>query len=298
MDDVWTKKFTQMIMQYNQSRIDECVKCLSEKYEFDQEEASNHLRENIVFDKKKSNTKANTVEKPFSYDDVEHDKCIGIRTCGRLFLQCKATKVNDKYCNACLKQCDKNDDGLPDNYTVEERKMPNYTNRKGIKPINYGVYLAKNKIDPKSLSFDIDPELLTSTLPKRGRPKVKSHTLSISSIYDELIEQEHHNIEESKTSTHDSLSDSLYDESYNGECDLSDKITGVIIEQDNKKFIKTSKVMSNGKFGCIKYNESINLDNINPSAIKPPVDKKDKIGLLVGVWSESKGKIVKYDSLS
>jgi hypothetical protein len=123
------------------SVLEEVVNKLSEKYEFDAEEAMEFLGV-VTFKKPKKSKK---VQLPWC-GMVIPNCCQALKVNKGLHSQCLNDKVEEgEFCKSCQKDADKNG-GTPSKGTASARIDPEYTDAKGKAPVNYGNYMKKEGI--------------------------------------------------------------------------------------------------------------------------------------------------------
>ena len=123
------------------SVLEEVVNKLSEKYEFDAEEAMEVLGV-VTFKKPKKSKK---VQLPWC-GMVIPNCCQALKVNKGLHSQCLNDKVEEgEFCKSCQKDADKNG-GTPSKGTASARIDPDYTDAKGKAPVNYGNYMKKEGI--------------------------------------------------------------------------------------------------------------------------------------------------------
>ena len=123
------------------SVLEEVVNKLSEKYEFDAEEAMEFLGV-VTFKKPKKSKK---VQLPWC-GMVIPNCCQALKVNKGLHSQCLNDKVEEgEFCKSCQKDADKNG-GTPSKGTASARIDPDYTDAKGKAPVNYGNYMKKEGI--------------------------------------------------------------------------------------------------------------------------------------------------------
>ena len=123
------------------SVLEEVVNKLSEKYEFDAEEAMEFLGV-VTFKKPKKSKK---VQLPWC-GMVILNCCQALKVNKGLHSQCLNDKVEEgEFCKSCQKDADKNG-GTPSKGTASARIDPDYTDAKGKAPVNYGNYMKKEGI--------------------------------------------------------------------------------------------------------------------------------------------------------
>ena len=125
------------------SVLEEVVNKLSEKYEFNAEEAMEFLGLGLVTFKKPKKPKK--VQLPWC-GMVIPNCCQALKVNKGLHSQCLNDKVEEgEFCKSCQKDADKNG-GTPSKGTASARIDPDYTDAKGKAPVNYGNYMKKEGI--------------------------------------------------------------------------------------------------------------------------------------------------------
>jgi hypothetical protein len=110
--------------------------------------------------------------------------CSGLKQNHGLYTQCASAPVEgNSFCKGCIKQCEKNDSGKPDNGTIEDRIKSEFKGPKGDAPKHYTAVMKKLKLTKEQVleeagkfGIDIDEEhfVAPATQTKRGRPSKKS----------------------------------------------------------------------------------------------------------------------------
>ena len=155
------------------SVLEEVVNKLSEKYEFDAEEAMEFLGV-VTFKKPKKSKK---VQLPWC-GMVIPNCCQALKVNKGLHSQCLNDKVEEgEFCKSCQKDADKNG-GTPSKGTASARIDPDYTDAKGKAPVNYGNYMKKEGITRESAEAEaakwgvtIPEEQFLVVDTKKGRKK-------------------------------------------------------------------------------------------------------------------------------
>jgi hypothetical protein len=110
--------------------------------------------------------------------------CSGLKQNHGLYTQCPGAPVEDNsFCKGCIKQCEKNESGKPDNGTIEDRIKSDFKGPKGDAPKHYTAVMKKLKLTKEQVleeaakfGIEIDEEhfIAPVTQTKRGRPSKKS----------------------------------------------------------------------------------------------------------------------------
>ena len=150
----------------------EIVRKLGDFYNFDEDEAL------LILENKKS------IPLPFN-GVINEDLCKGIRFNKRLYTQCHI-KTNNKYCNTCLKQSNKNTNNKPNFGNMDDRMKGHpldYIDPYGKKVVPYANILkkegitideAKNEAAKHNMIIS-EYDLIEQIIPL-GRPKLKEPT--------------------------------------------------------------------------------------------------------------------------
>ena len=110
--------------------------------------------------------------------------CNGLKQNHGLYTQCPGAPVEgNSFCKGCIKQCEKNESGKPDNGTIEDRVKSEFKGPKGDAPKHYTAVMKKLKLTKEQVldeaakfGIEIDEEHFVApvTQTKRGRPSKKS----------------------------------------------------------------------------------------------------------------------------
>jgi hypothetical protein len=110
--------------------------------------------------------------------------CSGLKQNHGLYTQCSSAPVeSNSFCKGCIKQCEKNESGKPDNGTIEDRVKSEFKGPKGDAPKHYTAVMKKLKLTKEQVleeagkfGIEIDEEhfVAPATQTKRGRPSKKS----------------------------------------------------------------------------------------------------------------------------
>ena len=110
--------------------------------------------------------------------------CNGLKQNHGLYTQCPGAPVEgNSFCKGCIKQCEKNESGKPDNGTIEDRVKSEFKGPKGDAPKHYTAVMKKLKLTKEQVleeaakfGIEIDEEhfIAPATQTKRGRPSKKS----------------------------------------------------------------------------------------------------------------------------
>jgi len=110
--------------------------------------------------------------------------CNGLKQNHGLYTQCPGAPVEgNSFCKGCIKQCEKNESGKPDNGTIEDRVKSDFKGPKGDAPKHYTAVMKKLKLTKEQVleeagkfGIEIDEEhfVAPATQTKRGRPSKKS----------------------------------------------------------------------------------------------------------------------------
>jgi len=118
--------------------------------------------------------------------------CNGLKQNHGLYTQCPGAPVEgNSFCKGCIKQCEKNESGKPDNGTIEDRVKSEFKGPKGDAPKHYTAVMKKLKLTKEQVleeaakfGIEIDEEhfIAPATQTKRGRPSKKSADDSSASV--------------------------------------------------------------------------------------------------------------------
>jgi len=118
--------------------------------------------------------------------------CSGLKQNHGLYTQCSSAPVeSNSFCKGCIKQCEKNESGKPDNGTIEDRVKSEFKGPKGDAPKHYTAVMKKLKLTKEQVleeagkfGIEIDEEhfVAPATQTKRGRPSKKSADDSSASV--------------------------------------------------------------------------------------------------------------------
>ena len=110
--------------------------------------------------------------------------CNGLKQNHGLYTQCPGAPVEgNSFCKGCIKQCEKNESGKPDNGTIEDRVKSDFKGPKGDAPKHYTAVMKKLNLTKEQVleeagkfGIEIDEEhfVAPATQTKRGRPSKKS----------------------------------------------------------------------------------------------------------------------------
>jgi len=110
--------------------------------------------------------------------------CNGLKQNHGLYTQCPGAPVEgNSFWKGCIKQCEKNESGKPDNGTIEDRIKSDFKGPKGDAPKHYTAVMKKLKLTTQQVldeaakfGIEIDEEhfIVPMTQTKRGRPSKKS----------------------------------------------------------------------------------------------------------------------------
>jgi uncharacterized protein (DUF4415 family) len=181
-----------------EEEMKKCVLKLSEKYNFNYEEAVGMLGFVKMCEKKKE--KAAKTEKPEKKEKevplpksafplpwtgkINEDWCYGVKPNHGLFSQCQNRPANGKgngelygkLCSTCLKQAEKNSHGKPNGGLITERSG-DFKSPSGKSPVVYSVVLKKLEITKEAaieeaakFGMEIPEEEFEVVEKKRGRP--------------------------------------------------------------------------------------------------------------------------------
>ena len=175
------------------------VRELSNKYNFPQEEAMDHLD---LRSKKETKKKQSGVAIPFC-GKMNEDNCEAIRLNHGLYTQCTNSKckLNKGHgvCETCNKQISKNSNNLPTYGYISERleKGSNYRDPKGKEPVNYGNVMEKLKINRNDAEREaanqgvtISEDQFEVKKAQRGRPKKETTAADTSGSEEEMPKSE------------------------------------------------------------------------------------------------------------
>lgn len=174
------KKSTENTMhRFGSDVANQVVEALSEKYNFDIEEAMQFMGKLTISDttNKPSVKKNPTIQLPFC-GVIEDTWCQAIKSNHKLFTQCRKGKVmGDIFCKGCRTLANKNG-GNPVYGVIQERLDKGYTDKDGKKPKNYGNVMQTLNItredaeaEAEKLGWTIPEEQFTRIVKKSGRPK-------------------------------------------------------------------------------------------------------------------------------
>lgn len=179
-----------------EEEMKKCVLKLSEKYNFNSEEALSMLGYVKMFEKNKEKVKKE--EKSFSKQSskpsfplpwcgkINEECCYGVKPNHGLFSQCQNKPVSGKgtgvlygkLCSTCLKQCEKNKHGKPNGGLITERSG-DFKSPSGKSPVVYSVVMKKLEItkeaameEASKFGLEIPEEEFEFVEKKRGRPAV------------------------------------------------------------------------------------------------------------------------------
>jgi len=169
----------------------------SEQYGFNGEEALMRLGvDSVTISVKKGGGKKAAPMKPsivLPFTTCNPGLCNGLKPSHGLYTQCPGSPMEgNPFCKGCMKQCEKNESGKPDNGTIEDRIKSEFKGPKGDAPKHYTAVMKKLKLTKEQVleeasKFGIDIAEEHFTAPegktKRGRPskKEKSDDESASS---------------------------------------------------------------------------------------------------------------------
>jgi len=181
--------------------VDYCCNVIGElgsMYNFDSEEAISRLNlynidVKLIGEKKEKVVKEKVIKEkvikekskvPLPFNNKKNENCCnGLRQNHGLYTQCESVKVKDsEYCKKCQSESVKNESGLPDYGTIEQRLsfgLYEFRDAKGKSPIAYTKLMSKLKFtreeveeEAKRLNYVIDNIHFEYTEEqKRGRPK-------------------------------------------------------------------------------------------------------------------------------
>jgi hypothetical protein len=111
-------------------------------------------------------------------------QCEALRQNHGLYTQCKMEKKVGNFCKSCAQLASKNEDGIPEYGTIDQRlavDIFDYVDPKGRKPCAYTKIMKKNKIteeqvleEAKRLGITINPKhFVEAEETKKGRPVIK-----------------------------------------------------------------------------------------------------------------------------
>ena len=169
------------------------VLCCSEQYGFDSAEALMRLGVDSVTisvkgkKEKKAGVKKVAIQVPsiaLPFTTCNPALCSGLKQNHGLYTQCSSAPVeSNSFCKGCIKQCEKNESGKPDNGTIEDRVKSDFKGPKGDAPKHYTAVMKKLKLTKEQVleeagkfGIEIDEEhfVAPATQTKRGRPSKKS----------------------------------------------------------------------------------------------------------------------------
>lgn len=184
---------------YKDAMRNAVVSC-SEQYGFDSAEALMRLGVDSVtisVKGKKAGVKKVGVKKAvpsiaLPFTTCNPALCSGLKQNHGLYTQCSSAPVEgNSFCKGCIKQCEKNESGKPDNGTIEDRVKSEFKGPKGDAPKHYTAVMKKLKLTKEQVleeggkfGIEIDEEhfVAPATQTKRGRPSKKSSDDSSASV--------------------------------------------------------------------------------------------------------------------
>lgn len=185
---------------YKEAMRNAVVSC-SEQYGFDSAEALMRLGVDSVTisvkgsKEKKAGVKKAAIKVPaiaLPFTTCNPALCSGLKQNHGLYTQCSSAPVeSNSFCKGCIKQCDKNESGKPDNGTIEDRVKSEFKGPKGDAPKHYTAVMKKLKLTKEQVleeagkfGIEIDEEhfVAPATQTKRGRPSKKSADDSSASV--------------------------------------------------------------------------------------------------------------------
>ena len=186
------------------------VGLLSEKYEFDREEALKYLdlggkKVKMKTEKVEKNSKNSKIPLPFC-GEISESNCCGIRLNHGLYTQCTndySIEHNENgnivnVCKTCYKQIEKNSDNKPTyGYIMDRVKLGDkFRDPKGKSPVKYGNIMEKLNItreqaekEAEKYGLTIPEEEFEIKKVQRGRPKKDTVAVDTSGSEDEPIKK-------------------------------------------------------------------------------------------------------------
>jgi hypothetical protein len=173
--------------------------------------------------------------------------CSGLKQNHGLYTQCLGSPVEDNsFCKGCIKQCEKNESGKPDNGTIEDRVKSDFKGPKGDAPKHYTAVMKKLKLTKEQVleeagkfGIEIDEEhfVAPATQTKRGRPSKKSADDSSASVESKKRGRPKKQPKDVKPEEVDDLFANLVSEAQAGEEDASEtsSISGSETSTKSKK---------------------------------------------------------------
>ena len=173
--------------------------------------------------------------------------CSGLKQNHGLYTQCPGSPVEDNsFCKGCIKQCEKNESGKPDNGTIEDRVKSDFKGPKGDAPKHYTAVMKKLKLTKEQVleeagkfGIEIDEEhfVAPATQTKRGRPSKKSADDSSASVESKKRGRPKKQPKDVKPEEVDDLFANLVSEAQAGEEDASEtsSISGSETSTKSKK---------------------------------------------------------------
>jgi len=173
--------------------------------------------------------------------------CSGLKQNHGLYTQCPGARVEDNsFCKGCIKQCEKNESGKPDNGTIEDRVKSDFKGPKGDVPKHYTAVMKKLKLTKEQVleeagkfGIEIDEEhfVAPATQTKRGRPSKKSADDNSASVESKKRGRPKKQPKDVKPEEVDDLFANLVSEAQAGEEDASEtsSISGSETSTKSKK---------------------------------------------------------------
>lgn len=191
-----SEQLTRQLVNTTQDVAIRCVQVLSEKFNFNAEEAIEMLGLNMIKLERKAPMKAKVVKTakviapkaafPLPYNGEFNDGyCYALRQNNGLYTQCTgARKGEAHFCKGCASQMQKSGAEMPEYGTIQQRMAVGifeYVDPKGRKPIAYTKIMKKYKISEEQvleeagkLNITINSEhFVAPEETKRGRPKTE-----------------------------------------------------------------------------------------------------------------------------
>jgi hypothetical protein len=238
---------------YKEAMRNAVLSC-SEQYGFDSEEALMRLGvDSVTISVKGSKEKKAGVKKAampsiaLPFTTCNPALCSGLKQNHGLYTQCPGAPVEgNSFCKGCIKQCEKNESGKPDNGTIEDRVKSEFKGPKGDAPKHYTAVMKKLKLTKEQVleeagkfGIEIDEEhfVAPATQTKRGRPSKKSADDSSASVESKKRGRPKKQPKDVKPEEVDDLFANLVSEAQAGEEDASEtsSISGSETSTKSKK---------------------------------------------------------------
>jgi chemotaxis protein histidine kinase CheA len=193
-----SEQLTRQLVNTTQDVAIRCVQVLSERFNFDAEEAIQMLGLNMIKLERKMPEKAKVAKAvkvqapkaafPLPYNgEFNSTCCYALRQNNGLYTQCAGIRKGEaSFCKGCASQMQKVGAEMPEYGTIQQRMAVDifeYVDPKGRKPIAYAKIMKKYKINEEQvlaeagkLNININPNhfvVADSEGVKRGRPKAE-----------------------------------------------------------------------------------------------------------------------------